>query len=428
MINYLKRNLEEIIVKSLQTFSCIYINGPRQVGKTTLVRRVAQEYLDAEYITFDDPFMLAKAKESPMNFLNEYKKSIILDEIQMVPELFRPLKIRIDEIRQKGLEKKQKIILTGSTNIMTIPKLANALVGRMAIFTLYPLSCTEILNNKNSKNFIEYLFNTDFSHKKIKNKNQINIDDIITKATFPEISLSIKKSIKPYQKKEWFNNYIRTILDRDIKEISEIQKIDAFPRLLQALAGRTGSLLNDANISQSLSLDKMTTKRYRILMEAVFLIKRVQPWLNNIGKRVFKSPKLFFIDTELLLSILNTDIHDLKEKNKNLYGHIIENFIGMELLKQISYLPTIHENNLYHYRDRTDEVDFVIEKSFDEIIGIEIKAKTNLDFSKDTKGLKTLELVSGKKFKKGIILYQGDTIQSCSNNIWAVPMSMLWNV
>lgn len=416
-MTYIHRQMQPLIITGLETLPAVFLNGPRQAGKSTLAKNLAENYLNASYVTFDDLNTQAAASYDPENFLRDFTGPVVIDEVQIVPEIFRVLKKLIDEYRQT--EKNNltgRFLLTGSANIMALPNLADALVGRMAVLPLYQLSAAEIYDTK--KSVISKWFSDEFSllHTTYP---EIQLHELIYQATYPEIA-----SHKNMNTTLWFDSYLTTLLQRDVRQLSEIEKIPLLPQVLKILATRAGSLLNDADCARDAGLNTMTYRRYRTLLQQLFLFTLVPPWYRNIGKRLVKSPKLFFTDTAMLCYLLGVDIADLRKKNANLFGHLLENFVATELLKQLSILQ---DGTLYHFRTQDQkEVDFVIEKRNGNIIGLEVKASSKVDI-KDFAGLKLLKEQVGDDFVRGIILYLGDKSFSIADNLIALPLGALFS-
>ena len=222
------RLIEERIVRSLKTFPIVYITGPRQSGKTTLAKRISSTHHPADYMTFDDIQLRSAASQDPETFLRSLSRPTILDEIQMVPEIFRPLKILVDENRKPG-----RFLLTGSTNIMALPRLSDALVGRMVLHTLQPFSVCE-LKKSPPKNFIDHAFAKTWPSQQKKYKSDDH--QMLFSASFPEL-ISLKT---PDLKYEWCNGYINTILQRDVRSLLEINKVSGIPDILRLFASRNG--------------------------------------------------------------------------------------------------------------------------------------------------------------------------------------------
>ena len=381
------RTISNNILEALRHMPVVFVNGPRQAGKSTLVQALSKKEWPANYITFDEPSQLGAAQANPETFLRLQKGNLIIDEVQMVPELFRVLKMIVDDLRLQN-KRVGRFLLTGSANIMALPELADALVGRMAIITLYPLSAIEISKGKgqskkpNTSVFLETLFNNNFRTQ--KHQDNDDIVNIMRAATFPEITGENEKT-----RHKWFENYIMTILQRDVRQISNIEKLAVLPNLLQILASRSGGLINDADIARSIGQNVVTTKNYRLLLKMMFLTFDVKPWFKNIGKRLVKSAKGYIIDTSLLCHLQQIDLETIAVRDAHIFGHVLENFVATELLKQLAYFE--HSVNLLHFRTSDNkEVDFVLQKPAGTLYGIEVKAKDSLN-ADDFKGLKELQ-------------------------------------
>ena len=411
---YLQRLLAPAIEQSLKTFPCVFINGPRQSGKTTLARMVWDEK-NISYVNFDDAAALAIASGSPESCLSGYTGKLILDEIQLAPELYRALKASIDQKRRDGKgQAKGVYILTGSTNILALPKLADALVGRMIIKTLYPLSAAEI--HKGKGNFVTRLKDGKFSAGSVP---KFDLVTTMQKATFPEI-----RNADNAGRTDWFKSYVSTRIQRDVRHIMDIEKTNLLPQLLRLLASRVGGILNEADLSRSVKENAVTTKRYRTILDLLFLTLTIPPWFRNIGKRLIKAPKSYLIDTNLACYMLGRTLKDIEQNDPALFGHLLENFVATELLKQIA--EPIHQAGLHHFRTGEGrEVDFVIEFSDQKLVGIEVKAADSVSLH-DCTGLLELQQLAGKDFVRGCILYRGKQILKVSDKIWALPISTLW--
>lgn len=413
-MKHIKRNLTENILFSLENSPVVFLNGPRQAGKSTLVQRLSQGVYPAEYVSFDSATQMAAATASPEAFLTQRDGSLIIDEVQMVPELFRSLKEVVDELRltDKGTSN-GRFLLTGSANIMALPKLSDPLVGRMSVKTLYPLAGCEVLSGKGD--FLSQLFACNFAL--VTNKTSLN--EVMRMATYPEISGRNSR-----QRNEWFDGYLTTILQRDVRVLAELDKISLLPTMLRLLATRAGSLINDADISRSIGLNAVTSKSYRGILMAMFLSFDVSPWYRNIGKRLVKSPKGYLMDSLLLCYLLDWNLDDLSVSKPDLYANVVENFVATELLKLLSFSDI--RANLLHFRTSDGkEVDFVLERPNGNLAGIEVKTASRVS-NKDFKGLKVLQESAGNDFVCGIVLYTGSDVVPFGDKLYAVPLSVLW--
>ncbi len=406
----ISRALTQDILFALKNSPVVFVNGPRQAGKSTLVQELAHGVYPADYITFDNTTQMAAAAASPHVFLNNRENPIIIDEVQMVPDMFRALKVAVDKIRlEDKAHANGRFLLTGSANIMALPKLSDPLVGRMSVKTLYPFATCEAMQKKS--NFIERLFNSDFSNL-TPMKEPIN--QVIRLATFPEIS-----GKKARERTEWFDGYLTTILQRDVRMLSELEKIAMLPTMLRVLASRAGSLMNDASIARDVGLNPVTSKSYRGILQAMFLTFDVQPWFRDIGKRLVKSPKGYLLDTLLLCHLLDQSLEDLRGKRPELYGHVIENYVATELTKLLSFSEI--RARLLHFRTSDNkEVDFVLERANGSLVAVEVETSDTVR-AKDFKGLKEIAEIVGRDFICGIILYAGADVIPFEKNLFAVP-------
>ena len=410
----IKRHIQSNLLTALAVNAVVFLNGPRQAGKSTLVQDIAKKEFPAEYVTFDNTTQSAAAMLSPESYLLERKGALIIDEVQLVPEVFRALKTVVDELRYtQGGKVKGRFLLTGSAHIMALPKLSDPLVGRMGVLTLYPFSSAEIAQGKGD--FIERLFAEDFK----ADKEQHKINSMIRAATFPEISGGSAQECS-----HWFDGYLSTILQRDVRALADIAKLNTLPNLLRILASRAGGLVNDADIARDAGLNPVTSRNYKTLLKMLFLSFELAPWYRNISKRLIKSPKGYVIDTLLLCHLLQYDLDDLERNKLELFGHVLENFVATELLKLIA--NNAQKLNLLHFRTGDNrEVDFVLEKPSGHLAGIEVKKHDRVD-RHDFKGLMELQTLTGNDFACGVVLYRGRDVVPFGKNLWAIPISNLW--
>lgn len=412
-MSHIKRHARHRLLEALNVSPVVFLNGPRQAGKSTLVQSIAKKHYPAEYVTFDSTTQMAAAANSPESYLKERKGALIIDEVQLVPEIFRALKVVVDELRLDHPKLKGRFLLTGSANIMALPKLSDPLVGRMSVLTLYPLAASEALSGNG--HFIERLFNKDFETDASKQK----LTEVMRLATYPEISGSEK-----LERTTWFDGYLTTILQRDVRALAEIEKLSTLPNLLRILANRAGGLVNDADIARDAGLNPVTSRNYKTLLKMLFLTFELAPWSRNIGKRLVKSPKGYMSDTLLLCHLMQYELSDLEQNRPELFGHVLENFVATELLKLMTFQN--EKMDLYHFRTSDNkEVDFVLEKSNGQLAAIEVKQRDSVSKA-DFKGLEELQSLAGHDFICGIVLYRGRDVVPFGQNLWAVPVSNLW--
>jgi predicted AAA+ superfamily ATPase len=415
---YIYRILEKKLENTAKMFSATYLCGARQCGKSTLVRHLSSQD-NVNYMTFDTTVLRTAAKKDPDAFIAGLPndKLNIIDEVQRVPAVYLLLKKAIDDRRFQG-KGKALFLLTGSANIFGLPKLAKAMVGRMAILTLHPFSAAEMY--KSDVNFIDRLWNEKLS---VKNYKRAKLVNVIKDSAFPEIALD-----KTIDRNAWFDGYLDTILERDAVEFAKIRKPELIHQLLASLSARVGSLLNNDNVMNETGLNQGTYEKYKSFCNAAYLTFEIQPWAkpNKLNKRFVKSKKIYFTDTNFLCFLMRRDISDVYEKDPSLMGHLFENFIATEIMKAISALPgKYYVSHFNPVRGDGKETDFVIEKDNGETIAVEVKLDASLN-DKDFKNLELCRSTIGNKFKKGIILYTGEDLVPFADNLWAVPVNYLW--
>lgn len=409
----IQRHLTPQLLSALTDTPVVLLHGARQTGKTTLVRDVAATQHPARYLTLDEPAVLAAATADPHGFVNALDGPVVIDEVQRVPELAVALKTVVDNHRKPG-----RFLLTGSANVLAVPRLSESLAGRMEILRLWPFSQGEL--ERSAEQFIEAAFSKHLPERQPKRRGRPLLERIVF-GGYPEV----QTRLAPDRRRAWFSSYLDTILQRDVRNLANIEGLTFMPRLLALLATRVGSLLNYSDVARSLEMPQSTLKRYLALLESAFLVQILPPWSSNLGLRLIKSPKLYVTDTGLLTYLLNAD-RDSLEANPALYGHVLENFVICELRKQASWIsPRVQ---LFHYRKHMGkEVDLILEEPGGRIVGIEIKAGRTVAGS-DLEGLRQLSQAVGDRFHRGILLYGGDEIVPFARNLHVVPIASLWRL
>ena len=407
------RNISPKIIESLSDTPVVMLNGARQTGKSTLAKAIINEKHIGRYVTLDDATVLAAAKHDPVGFLSGLGESVVIDEIQRAPELFVAIKADVDRNRKPG-----RYLLTGSANVLLLPRLSESLAGRMEIFTLWPLSQGEFSGVR--ERFIDSLFSEELSIQSLVScDNDAPLIERAIRGGYPEAAARSSES----RRRAWFESYITTILQRDVRDIANIDGLAAMPRLLAMLATRSPSLLNYSELSRTTGLPQSTLKRYMTLFETIFLIDHLPAWYSNLGKRLVKTSKLIMGDTGLLTTLLAVDA--VRLENTPLCGAVVENFVMMELKKQISWSDK--KPAMLHYRTQAGhEVDVVLEDLAGRVVGIEIKSAKSVG-GQDFRGLQSLAEASGNKFLRGIVLYAGSEAVPFGSNFLALPISSLWD-
>ncbi len=386
------------------------VAGPRQSGKTTLVRHLME--LDAEYLTLDDETTFLSATNDPSGFIQNLKETAIIDEIQRAPQLLKAIKKCVDENRRPG-----SFLITGSANVMTLPKVTESLAGRMETLTLLPLSQGEIHGLKN--NWIDKVFagQIPVPEKPVRGTDLV---EVVLCGGYPEVlsrSTQRRRSV-------WIKQYMDALLQRDVLDIASVEKLKILPQFLKALSLASGQLCNYAQLGAKVELDHKTSAKYVTVFEHMFILSRVETWAANRLKRIVKTPKLQFMDSGLLASLQGLT-PDSVQKNRSAFGGVLETFVFSEILKHQAI--TEEDYYIYHYRDHDkNEVDIVIENAHGDIIGVEVKAGASLT-PKDLRGLHRLGKVAGKHFKGGVVLHDGERVLPLGNKIISAPVSSLWS-
>lgn len=409
-----QRLIVKSIAEALEDTPVNIIVGPRQVGKSTLCDQLIQEgAFKGQAVTLDDPVILAGAQADPMGFLQDLDKHVIIDEVQRVPELLLSIKKLVDEDRTG-----RRIILTGAANVMVLPKVADSLAGRIEIHNVWPFSLGELQGKKS--NFLQNLVAADGRFEGYK----ISWDEIvqaIKTGGYPEIV----KRTRENRRAKWFESYIKLILQKDIKELSNIEGLADMPMILNFITTRVGSTINFSELGRLAKIKNSTMHRYITLLEQVFLILKIPAWTPNAEGEFVKSPKIILNDTGLLYHLRGEGVESLIA-NRSTAGSFLENFVTMEIIKQISWSDVGLKP--YHFSmHKGAEVDLVLEDSKKQLYGIEVKSTATITLD-NFKGLKRLAEIAGKKFKRGIVLYTGEhTVGGFGTNMQAVPMGSLWN-
>lgn len=408
------RHLADSLRDTLADTPAVLINGARQAGKSTLVQSTDLASQNRQYLTFDDPGILAAARRDPNGFIAGLNLPVTLDEVQHVSELFPVIKAAIDRNRQPG-----QFLLTGSANVMLLPKLSDSLAGRMEVLTLWPFSQGELRGVR--ENFVEHLFSTGHANRSGR-RSSVSWEELLEIMVAGGYPPAVARHT-PARRDAWFQSYVLTMLQRDIRDLASIADFTAIPRLLSVVAARAGSLLNFADLSRTMALPQTTLKRYFALLENTFLVQLLRPWARNLGKRVIQTPKVYLNDSGLLAYTLGASADRVKTEG-NLTGPVLENFVLMELRKQCSWSAIRPE--LFYWRTVSgQEVDFVLEDRTGKVVGIEVKAAATLG-SNDVRGLQALANAVGKDWIRGVVLYSGTEVIPFAPNLHAVPLNRLW--
>src|SRR5580658_2471353 len=396
------------VATALTDTPVVMLIGPRQCGKTTLVRQFVDK--EREYVTLDDDTVLDAARNDPAGFVRGFDL-VTIDEVQRAPELLRAIKLSVDGDRRPG-----RFLLTGSANILTLPQVSESLAGRMEIVSLLPLSRAEIRGKK--PGFLKAAFDSKLG-KPAEPMIGKDLVQAVLIGGYPEML----RREDPKRRQTWARDYVRALVQRDVREVADVEKLDQMPRLLQVLAHHSGQLTNFTQIGGQVGFDDKTTRKYVAILEQLFLVRRVEPWFRNQLKRLVKTPKLHFLDSGLLGALLGASVERVA-KDRTMFGPLLETFVFSEVLKQASWFG--ESCALYHYRDKDqDEAGLVIEAGSGALVGIEVKASATVNAG-DFKGLRKLAEACGDNFKLGVVLYDGGRPVPFGDRLVAAPMSCLW--
>lgn len=409
--NLYTRSVATALTEALADTPVVCLLGPRQCGKTTLVRMLDP---NRTYVTFDNDSYLKTAKTDPLGFVGSLPDSVILDEIQHVPELLPAIKHTVDRNRRAG-----RFLLTGSANLLLLPKVAESLAGRMETVYLQPLTDSE--KEESSGKFLKEFLAGRIATE-IRNEDESSATTIpcrLVAGGYPE------PLTRPNARaRQWHRQYLKSIIERDIKDVARIKDGNDLLRLLELLALRTGGLLNATGLAQDLGLHRTTVEHYIAVLEKLFLIRRLPAWHNNAARRLIKTPKIHMVD-----SGLSATLSDLTEKDwidhRDQMGRLLESYVVQQIITQASW--TGADLRFWHYRDKDKvEVDLVITQGR-KVWGIEVKASRSVA-TQDGRGLSRLAAQCGQNFQRGIILYGGTSALPVASSFLAVPITKLWQL
>lgn len=397
------------IQQALDDTRVVLISGPRQSGKTTLATEIAAD--EIPFFTLDEATVLAAANNDPVGFLRGLDRAVI-DEIQRAPDLLLAIKTEVDRDKTAG-----RFLLTGSANLMTVPRVADSLAGRMEVVKLLPLSQAEIMGAKST------LIDNAFKGLQPTLEQAVLGDDmieIVLAGGYPE-AITRKKWGR---KQDWYQGYVDAIVQRDVRDVAHIEQLAIMPKLLSILAEHSGQLVNYSGMGGAVGLNHVTTQKYLGVFESLFIVHTLQPWFTNKLKRLTKSPKLHFLDSGLLAALRDIS-PEVVRKDKTSFGAILETFVFSELHKIATWSE--QRCSFSHYRDKDkNEVDIVLENRRGEVVGIEVKSSATVS-GDDFSGMQKLAEACGDKFIQGLVLYDHDQVVPFAKNMFAAPLSSLWS-
>jgi hypothetical protein len=407
------RNILPSLQHAMSLSPVLLLQGARQTGKSTLVQSLTEiNGQPTRYVSLDEATLHTAAVSDPTSFVSAAKDVAVFDEVQRAPELFPAIKVAVDQDRRPG-----RFLLTGSANILTLPRISESLAGRMHILTLRPLAQDEL--ERRTSSLVDKLFTGEFDVLRTVPLAREDLVNRVVRGGYPFLTQVEQDS----DRRSLFNSYITSILQRDVRDLSNIEGLTQMPRLLALIASRSSALLNGSDLARAIGMSHPTLNRYLALLEATFLVWRLPAWSNNLGSRVSKTPKLMMGDTGLMASLLALDQQRLLNE-PNLTGIFFETFVANEFAKLVSWSQT--QPSLFHFQvPQRAEVDLVLEGPGGDVVGIEVKAAASVGPG-DFKGLNALAEMTGKRFVRGVVLYTGERIVPFGSNFLALPMSALW--
>jgi len=396
--------------KALENRRVAAISGARQTGKTTLTKQVINK--NGIYRSLDNSALLKAANDDPNEFVkNPASNTMVIDEIQKVPQLMSEIKLAVDKDNRTG-----QYLITGSTNLQSIAKIDDSLAGRIKHIRLRPLTVGEISGKK--PEFLQLLFDGEFPVQ-IKGYDKDTIFDLAFCGGYPE-ALRLND---PKDRKEWHKDYLESILKKDLIDIVNIRQLDVIRDLTKILAGWSSKYMDKSKITTSFEVTRPTLEIYINALELLFIFERVLPWVKTDYDLVGKKSKIYMTDTGLMTSLLNWKREDVK-LNPDKSGKLMETFVFQELAAQIDLDS---DYSLYQYRDtKKREIDFLIEKENESLAGIEVKSSRSISREDFSALIWFRDNLAKNKPFKGIILYSGEDTLSFGGNMYAVPIAALW--
>jgi len=406
------RCVRAVVLEALADTRVVMIMGARQVGKSTLAQEIGVNAHLAQLLTLDDRTTRRAAANDPTAFIAGLKGSVLIDEVQRVPDLLFAIKESVDKDQRPG-----RFLLTGSANILTAPKVYEALTGRIEITQLWPLSQVEIEGTDG--NFVDALFAGQLPRV---HEAPIGRDAFVRRVAqggYPEARMRTGR-----RRDRWFADYLTTTFERDLRDLADVQKFEEIPRLFRLLATQAANIYVSQNLASSLGISDKTVKSYTKLLETVFLVRRIPAWRPGLGAREIHAPKVHLVDSGLLAHMLDANEQRIG-RDDQITDKILENFVAMEILKHAGWAET--DTRLYHYRDGGDEIDVVLESRSGDVVAVEVKAAATIN-PRDYRAITKLRERAGDSFIAGAVIYTGAQTIPLAERIWAVPVSGLWNI
>jgi predicted AAA+ superfamily ATPase len=404
------RHIRPSLLEALADTRVVFVAGARQVGKTTLTRDIAAGEHSMTVVSLDETATRDAALRDPAGFLASFSGATLIDEIQHAPDLLLEIKSAVDKDTRPG-----QFLLTGSANILTSKKVKDALTGRIETLNLWPLAQSEIRGGE--VNLIDALFAGAPPQLSDCTVGRDAFATIAAAGGYPEALLRIGS-----RRERWFESYVDTTLDSDLRDISDAIKVEEMPRLLRLIAAQAANLLSYRNIASRLGLSPGTVKAYVGLLEQLFLLRRLHAWRPGLGARETSTPKVYVVDSGLLASLLGAD-ETRVALDDQVTGKILENFVAMEILKYLGWSK--NRVRLYHYQRDREDVDLILERADGQIVAIEVKSRATIT-GHDYRWLLKLRERSGSRFLAGVVIHPREQTIPLGDRLWALPIAALW--
>ncbi|WP_326645979.1 ATP-binding protein [Streptosporangium sp. NBC_01755] len=400
----------------LDAFRVVIVNGPRQSGKTTLLRQL-NGGREGTYLTLDDGSLRSAAQADPAVFIADGARPMMIDEIQRGgDELILAIKAEVDRKTERG-----QFVLAGSTRFLSTPSLSESLAGRAGILEVWPFAQEELAGTGES--FLVTAFNDPeaLRSSSLSDYGRRDYFELVCRGFYPE-AVAMRSE---FTRDRWYRTYVQSVIDTDIREMARVDEPSSLRQLLNLAAANTAQEPNTVKIGSDLQLHRSTVNRYVGLLETVFLIRQVPAWSRNLVARAVRRPKLHVTDTGLAAHLIGVDADGLAARVSPARGPLVESFIVNEIAKQATWAP--FRVGLHHWRvSQGAEVDLVLERNNGRIVGVEAKATDSVN-KDDFKGLVALRESLGEDFVHGFVFYTGVRSLSFGDRLTALPLSALWD-
>jgi predicted AAA+ superfamily ATPase len=408
----LSRHVTSEVEAALADTRVVLIHGARQVGKSTLAAMVIADRPRARAVTLDDAATLSAANADPVGFVQQAAGTLLIDEVQRAPDLLLAIKAEVDHDQRPG-----RFLLTGSAHVLSLPRVSDALAGRVEPIELWPFSQGELRGRRDD--FVATLFARTPAADYQSALRKADYLEVAAIGGYPEIT----RRASGIRRRRWFDSYLQTLVQRDIREIADLERLSELPRLLRMIAARSANVANVESLARDTGMAGPTFRRYMNLLELTFLVQRVPAWSTNRTSRALHSPKFYVADSGLLAHLLGASATSLAEPGAAA-GAVLETFVAMELRRQLSWSD--QPASMHHFRTKDGiEVDAVLEAPDGRVAGVEVKAAATVTAG-DFRGLRSVRDQVGEAFVAGVVLYCGAQTLPFGDRLWAAPMAALW--